>query len=163
MEYNFTRFYQLGNGGNLIFEKDLEELANALDRPSPAFFGVRLNDQPGEELQWLIFAKLSGKKESPTSEDIQFEIRESNWMEGLARAMQEALARLCGQNMNQVKNTRFFYYARHDSKGRPMTMPRHQELKYHVEQLDIMLHETLKELDNARAHLNTKHIREDKE
>ena len=158
MEHTFTKFYQLGNGGQLIFEQDLEELADALGRPSPAFFGVELNDQPGDELQWLIYADLRGKKGSPTSENIQFVARESNWRNGLVRAMQEALARLCGQNVNKIKNLRFIHHARHDSRGRQMDMPPHQELKYHVEQLDFMLRETLKELDNARACLNAKCI-----
>ena len=158
MEHTFTKFYQLGNGGQLIFEQDLTELADALDRPSPAFFGVHLNDLPGVELQWLIYADLRGRKEPPTSENIQFVVRESNWMDGLARAMQEALARLCGQNVDKIKNLRFIHYARHDSMGRQMDMPQHRELNYHVEQLDFMLRETLKELDNARACLNAKCI-----
>ena len=154
MDHTFTRFYQLGNGGQLVFEQDLEALADALGRPSPAFFGVELNDQPGDELQWLIYADLRGKKGSPTSENIQFVARESNWMNGLVRAMQEALARLCGQNVDKIKNLRFIHYARHDSMGRQMDMPQHRELNHHVEQLDFLLRETIKELDNARACLN---------
>ena len=35
-----------------------------------------------------------------------------------------------------------------------MDLPPHPELKYHVEHLDFMLHETRKELDNSRAHAN---------
>ena len=79
-------------------------------------------------------------------------------MDGLARAMQEALARLCGQHVNQIKETRFFHYARHDSMGEPMEVPSHPELKHHAEHLDFMLHETRKELDNSRAHANQTHI-----
>ena len=33
-------------------------------------------------------------------------------------------------------------------------MPPHPELKHHAEHLDFMLHETRKELDNSRAHVN---------
>ena len=85
------------------------------------------------------------------SERIQFSVRESNWMDGLARAMQEALARLCGQNVNRIKGTRFFNYARHDSMGEPMDVPPHPELRHHAEHLDFMLQEVRKELDNSRA------------
>src|SRR4051794_5991275 len=75
-------------------------------------------------------------------------------MDGLARAMQEALARLCGQNVNKVKDTRFFHYARHDSMGQPLDVPSHPDLKNHVEHLEFMLHVTRKELDNSRAYAN---------
>ena len=74
-----------------------------LDRPFPEFFGAQLNDQPGGELQWKVVADLRGKMEPPTSEMIRFSVRENNWMDGLARAMQEALARLCGQNVNKTQ------------------------------------------------------------
>ena len=62
----------------LIFERDLDQLSEMLERPHPEFFGAQLNDQEGEELQWLIVASLRGKMESPTSEGIQFTIRENN-------------------------------------------------------------------------------------
>ncbi|KAK1584814.1 hypothetical protein QYE76_018298 [Lolium multiflorum] len=93
-----TKFYQLGNGGSLIFEHDLDSLSDHLGRPHPEFHGIQVDDQPGGELQWIITADLRGKLEPPTSERILFSFRESNWLDGLARALQEALARLCGQN-----------------------------------------------------------------
>ncbi|KAK1626863.1 hypothetical protein QYE76_001178 [Lolium multiflorum] len=40
--------------------------------------------------------------EPPTSERILFSFRESNWLDGLARGLQEALARLCGQNVGEA-------------------------------------------------------------
>src|SRR4051812_23996104 len=79
-------------------------------------------------------------------------------MDGLTRAMQEGLTRLCGQNVNQIKETRFFHYARHDSMGEPLDGPPHPELKHHVEYLDFTLHETRKELDNSRAYANQTHL-----
>ena len=91
-----TKFYQLGNGGSLIFEHDLNAVSDFLGRPHPEFHGVQLDDTPGGELQWVITADLRGKMEPPTSERILFSFRESNWLDGLARGLQEALARLCG-------------------------------------------------------------------
>ena len=72
-------------------------------------------------------------------------------MDGIAKAMQEALARLCGQNVNKIKNTCFIYYPRHDPRGRPITMPPHPEMNHYVAYLDFMLYKTRKELDNART------------
>ena len=63
--------------------------------------------------------------------------------------MEEAIARLWGQNVNKLKNTRFIYYPRHDPMGRPITMPPHPEMNHYVAYLDFMLYKTRKELDNA--------------
>ena len=36
---NHAKFYQLGNGGSLVFEKDLDALSEFLERPHLEFFG----------------------------------------------------------------------------------------------------------------------------
>src|SRR5215218_7523091 len=125
MEPVNTKFYQLGNGGSLIFEHDLNALSDHLDRPHPEFHGVQVNDQPGGELQWIITADLRGKMEPPTSERILFSFRESNWLDGLAHALQEALARLCGVSGEALKSPRFSHLARRNSAGEPMDMSPH--------------------------------------
>ena len=78
-----------------MFEKDLEQLAEHLGRPYPEFFRVPLNNQSGRQPQWVVTADLRGKMESPTLQTIWFSVRGKNWMDGIAKAMQEALARLC--------------------------------------------------------------------
>ena len=75
MYVKYSKFYQLGNGGDLIFERDLDQLAEMLERPHPEFFKAQVNDQEGEDLQWLVVASLRGKIEAPTSEGIQFTLR----------------------------------------------------------------------------------------
>ena len=150
MEYNY-KFYQLGHGGSLMFEKDLEHLTKYLGRPYPEFFGVPLNNQAGRPPQWVVTADLRKRMGAPTLEAIWFSVKGNNWMDGITKAMQEALARLCGQNVNKIKNTRFFYYPRHDYMGRPLSMPPHPELNKHAAHLDFMLYKARKELDNARA------------
>src|SRR3954469_15218972 len=157
MDVKYSKFYQLGNGGDLIFERDLDQLSELLERPHPEFFGAQLNDQGGEDLKWLIVASLRGKIEAPTSEGIRFTLRENNWLDGLARAMQEALARLCGQSINQIKGTRFEFYARRDAMGHPLEVPYHPELKHQVDHLSFMLYDRQKDLDNARSYANHNH------
>jgi hypothetical protein len=49
-QLHHTKFYQLGNRGSLIFERDLDNLAEYLERPHPEFFGGQVNDQPGGQL-----------------------------------------------------------------------------------------------------------------
>ncbi|KAK1631733.1 hypothetical protein QYE76_006048 [Lolium multiflorum] len=152
-----TKFYQLGNGGSLIFEHDLDSLSDHLGRPHPEFHGIQVDDQPGGELQWIITADLRGKMEPPTSERILFSFRESNWLDGLARALQEALARLCGQNVEALREERFAHLARRNSDGRPMDVPLHPQLRHHVDHLDFMLYQTQRDLDATRAYANQTH------
>src|SRR3954470_16036642 len=157
MDVKYIKFYQLGKGGDLIFERDLAQHSELLERPHPEFFRAQLNDQGGEDLQWLIVASLRGKIEPPTPEGIQFTLRENNWVDGLARAMQEALSRLCGQSINQIKGTRFEFYPRHDAMGHPLEAPYHHELKSQLDHLSFMMYDRQKELDNARSYANHKY------
>ncbi|KAK1629005.1 hypothetical protein QYE76_003320 [Lolium multiflorum] len=152
-----TKFYQLGNGGSLIFEHDLNAVSDFLGRPHPEFHGVQLDDTPGGELQWVITADLRGKMEPPTSERILFSFRESNWLDGLARGLQEALARLCGQNVVRILASRYAHLVRRDAAGVPMELQPHPELRHHAEHLDFMLYQTQKDLDASRAYANQTH------
>ena len=156
MEVQYCKFYQLGNGGQLIFESDLDALSEYLEHPHPEFFGAQLKDHLGRDIQWLIVVDLRGKMEAPLFEKIQFTVRENNWLDGLARAMHEALARLCGKNINLIEGTPFAHFAWRDSMGMPLEMPSHPELKRQVENLDFLLYDRQKELDNARAYFNHK-------
>src|SRR3954469_21806043 len=156
MDVKYNKFYELGNGGDLIFERDLDQLSELLEHPHHEFFGAQLNDQGGEDLQWLIVASLRGKIEPPTAEGIQFTLRENNWLNVLARAMQEALARLCGQSSNQIKGTRFEFYPRRDVMGQPLEAPYHHERTNQLEHLSFMMYDRQKELDNACAYSNHK-------
>ncbi|KAK1617867.1 hypothetical protein QYE76_023384 [Lolium multiflorum] len=149
-----TESYRLGNAGGLIFEQDLTELSLFLGRPFPEFFGGRVTNQLGGQMQWIICADLRGTPESPPTSRIQFSVLENSWMDGLARAMKEALARLCGLELPRIRGTRYFHMARHDSMGAPMDLSPHPELKSHVDHTDYMLCETYVQLDNARALAN---------
>ncbi|KAK1684236.1 hypothetical protein QYE76_045084 [Lolium multiflorum] len=153
-----AKFYQLGNGGSLVFEHDLTAVTTFLGRLHPEFHGIQVNDQPGGELQWIITADLRGTMESPNQERILFSFRESNWLDGLARALQEALARLCGQNVVRLLASRFAHLVRRDASGAPMTLQSHPELRHHAEHLDFMLYHTQQDLDNARVYANQTHI-----
>ena len=84
-------------------------------------------------------------------------MRENNWLDGLARAMQEALARLCGKSINQIKGTRFEFYLRCDVMGQPLEAPYHHELKSQLDHLIFMMYDRQKELDNARSYANHKY------
>ncbi|KAK1665781.1 hypothetical protein QYE76_053940 [Lolium multiflorum] len=134
MEPTNVKFYQLGNGGDLIFERDLDPF-DSLGRPHPEFHGVEVNDQHGGEIQWIITADLRGKVEPPTSERILFSFRESSWrMDSLVPF--RGTCALCGQNVVAVLASRFAHHARRDAFGVPMQ----------------------KELDNSRGYANQTHF-----
>ncbi|KAK1694747.1 hypothetical protein QYE76_011444 [Lolium multiflorum] len=104
MEPANVKFYQLGNGGDLIFERDLDRLSDSLGRPHPEFHGVEANDQHGGELQWIT-ADLRGKVEPPTSERILFTFRESSWLDGLAHPDAPPAEAPCGPSGLHVVQT----------------------------------------------------------
>ncbi|KAK1607559.1 hypothetical protein QYE76_031232 [Lolium multiflorum] len=150
--YVQTESYELGNGGSLVFERDLYLVSEKLERPPPQFHGVRIHNTPTGEQQWMITADLKGSPEPPISERILFSFKAYSWVDGLAHALQEGLARVCGQNIAALRGSRFAHFARHDTMGEPMALSSHPVLKIHVEHLDFMLHETRKDLELTRVH-----------
>ena len=150
--YVQTETYDLENGGSLVFERDLYLVSERLERPPPKFHGVRIHNTPTGEQQWMITADLKGSLEPPISERILFSFKAYSWVDGLAHALQEGLARVCGQNIATLRGSRFAYFARHDTMGEPMAPSSHPVLMIHVEHLDFMLHETRKDLELTRVH-----------
>src|SRR3954465_10920041 len=71
--------------------------------------------------------------------------------------MQEALSRLCGQSINQIKGTRFEFYTRRDVMGQPLEAPYHHEPKSQLDHLSFTMYDRQKELDNARSYANHKY------
>ncbi|KAK1681299.1 hypothetical protein QYE76_042147 [Lolium multiflorum] len=100
----------------------------------------------------MITADLKGSPEPPISERILFSFKAYSWVDGLAHALQEGLARVCGQNIAALRGSRFAHFARHDTMGEPMALSSHPVLKIHVQHLDFMLHETRKDLELTRVH-----------
>ncbi|KAK1648731.1 hypothetical protein QYE76_066536 [Lolium multiflorum] len=150
--YVQTETYDLENGGSLVFERDLYLVSEKLERPPPQFHGVRIHNTPAGEQQWMITADLKGSSEPPISERILFSFKAYSWVDGLAHALQEGLARVCGQNIAALRGSRFAHFARHDTMGEPMALSSHPVLKIHVEHLDFMLHETRKDLELTCVH-----------
>ncbi|KAK1629388.1 hypothetical protein QYE76_003703 [Lolium multiflorum] len=150
--YVQTETYDLENGGSLVFERDLYLVSEKLERPPPQFHGVRIHNTPAGEQQWMITADLKGSSEPPISERILFSFKAYSWVDGLAHALQEGLARVCGQNIAALRGSRFAHFARHDTMGEPMALSSHPVLKIHVQHLDFMLHETRKDLELTRVH-----------
>src|SRR4051812_36911055 len=70
--------------------------------------------------------------------------------------MQEDLAHLCGQSINQIKGTRFEFCPRRDANGQPLEAPYQPELKTQLDHLSFMMYDRQQELDNCRDYSNHK-------
>ncbi|KAK1607172.1 hypothetical protein QYE76_030845 [Lolium multiflorum] len=164
-----TQVYDLANGGDLIFERDLFALTEFLGRSPPVFYGGQISDQANGQLQWLIMANLPGKPESPMFRQIQFSLRDNTWVDGLAHALQESLARLCGQNSLAIEGERFAHFARHSSvdsvcadNSRAAANHTQQQLNQYAETIKVIAKErrTLRQLvakrDSTIHRLKTK-------
>ncbi|KAK1680409.1 hypothetical protein QYE76_041257 [Lolium multiflorum] len=125
--YVQTESYDLG-----VFERDLYLVSEKLERPPPKFHGVRIHNTPTGEQRWMITADLKGSSEPPISERILFSFKAYSWVDGLAHALQEGLARVCGQNIAALRGSRFAHFARHDTMGEPMALSSHPVLKIHA-------------------------------
>ncbi|KAK1683514.1 hypothetical protein QYE76_044362 [Lolium multiflorum] len=101
--YAQTETYELGNRGSLVFERDLFLVSEKLERPPPQFHGVRIQNTPEGERQWMITAELKGSPEPPISERILFSFKAYNWVDGLAHALQEGLARATRQDRRSLR------------------------------------------------------------
>ncbi|KAK1667919.1 hypothetical protein QYE76_056078 [Lolium multiflorum] len=106
--YVQTETYDLENGGSLVFERDLYLVSEKLERPPPQFHGVRIHNTPAGEQQWMITADLKGSSEPPISERILFSFKAYSWVDGLAHALREGLARVCGQNIAALRGSHGF-------------------------------------------------------
>ncbi|KAK1665066.1 hypothetical protein QYE76_053225 [Lolium multiflorum] len=125
--YAQTESYELGNGGSLVFERDLYLVSEKLERPPPQFHGVRIHNTPGGEQQHA-----------------------TGWTGLLTPFRRDLLG--CADRTSPHSGNRFAHFARHDTMGEPMALSSHPVLKHHVEHLDFMLHETRKDLELTRVH-----------
>ncbi|KAK1602866.1 hypothetical protein QYE76_059171 [Lolium multiflorum] len=157
--YVQTETYDLENGGSLVFERDLYLVSERLERPPPKFHGVRIHDTPTGEQQWMITADLKGSSEPPISERILFSFKACNWPDGLAHALQEGLARVCGQNIAALRGSRFAYFARHDTMGEPMALSSHPVLKIHLSRM-LAKDRKLLRLQRAKKDATIRRLRE---
>src|SRR3954468_694582 len=70
--------------------------------------------------------------------------------------MQEALACLCGQSINQIKITRFEFCPRRDAMGQPLEAPYNHKLKTQLDHLSFIMNDRQQELDNCHDYSNHK-------
>jgi hypothetical protein len=150
MAANFTAFHQVERPATLVFEEELKTLVEVLRRPSPEYQGAQIRDN-SSELSWLVVATLRGSMVPPRTPTITFEVVEGTWADGLARAMQESIARLTEFHRDDLAGTTFHWYGRRDSAGLPTAVPRHPRLRGYIQDMEHMLFSTQQDLDWVRT------------
>ena len=150
MAIHWTEFVQLEKDGPLMFEKDLFELSKLLGRPAPKFRGAQVDTLGNGNLCWLVESSVRRNIKSPGSKTLIFTTMDVHWDDGLCRATQRLLARLCEEHMAELVNTRFQYYGRRSDDGRPTCIPRHPTFGEHMLDMEIMLFRTQEDLMCAR-------------
>ena len=95
MALHWTEFVQLEKDSKLTFERDLFELSKLLGRPAPEFKGAQVDALGNGNLCWLVESSVRGNIKSPGSRTLVFTTMDVYWDDGLCRAMQRLLARLC--------------------------------------------------------------------
>ncbi|KAK1606841.1 hypothetical protein QYE76_030514 [Lolium multiflorum] len=126
--YVQTETYDLENGGSLVFERDLYLVSESSNAHLPGSTESG-STTPRWEQQWMITADLKGSSEPPISERILFSFK-AYWVDGLAHALQEGLARVCGQNIATLRGSP--PTSRHDTMGEPMALSSHPVLGIHM-------------------------------
>ena len=95
-----------------MFESDPYELCKHLGRPVPEFQGACVEASSVDGLCWLIKSSVRGRIEHPRSKKLVHVTMASSWADGLGRAMQRMLARLCDEHKDELKTSRFRYFGR---------------------------------------------------
>ena len=98
-----------------MFESDLFELSKLIGRPADEFQGAQVDVHGNGNLSWRIESSVRGNLKSPGSKTLIFTTMDVHWDDGLCRAMQRLLARLCEEHKAELVNSHFRFYG-----GAPM-------------------------------------------
>jgi hypothetical protein len=145
-----TEFVQLERDGKLMFEKDLFELSKLLGRPAPEFIGTQVDALGHGNLCWRIESSVRRNIQSPGSRTLVFVTMATHWGDGLCRAMERLLARLCEEHKAKLVNSRFRFYGRRTDDGHPVASLPHPTFGEHILDMRVLLHTTQEDLMGAR-------------
>ena len=147
--------------GEHMFEKDLYKLSDILGRPAPEFRGAQVDVYDQGNLSWLIESSVRGNIKSPNSRTLIFTTMDASWDDGLSRAMQRLLARLCEEHKEELAHSPFRFYGRRDAEGRPTHTDHHPTFEAHLEDMEVLLHSTQEDLRSVRYRSHFERIAHD--
>ena len=125
-----------------MFESHLYELCKHLGRPVPEFQGACVEASSVDGLCWLIESSVRGRIEHPRSKKLVHVTMDSSWADGLGRAMQRMLARLCDEHKDELTTFRFCYFGRRNGDGHPTPSEHHSLFGEYITDMEVMAYRT---------------------
>ena len=133
------------------FETAPRHQAVLIGRPPPEIRGYRRTVPEQSGMSWRVVCTLRGRQVEPVCEDIQFEVIERTFEEGMMRVMQLAMARISHDFADRLQGTAFQFVGRHDDQGAPAFGEQHPQFADHLGHVEYLLHHTQQQMDAART------------
>ena len=83
---------------------------------------------------------------------------DSSWADGLGRALQRMLARLCDEHKSELKNSRFRYFGRRNGDGHPTPADQHSLFGEYITDMEVMSYRTQEDLRSSRLQAHFQRI-----
>jgi hypothetical protein len=117
----------------------------------PEVKGGQMEDFQDGELSWMIVCTIRGSHVRQL-EEIEIQIFERTWEDGLVRVLQAALARLTFRHRTELEEKRLPYahIGRRDEEGIPTVVSYVCPLGRHTAQMEVILGKTQNSLDISR-------------
>jgi hypothetical protein len=148
----FTESLQLGyNQPPYLFETALVEVSRAVGRLLPEVKGGQLESTKDGEMSWLVVCTLRGSHVKPL-EEIEVQVFDRTWEDGLVRVLQSALSRLVFHHRVELeaKGLPHALLGRRNEEGIPTMIPYTCLLGRQVSQMENLLYKTQLSLDSNR-------------
>ena len=111
-----------------------------------------------EGLCWLIESSIRGRIEHPRSKKLVHVTMDSSWADGLGRATQRMLSRLCDEHKTELKNSRFRYFGRRNGDGHPTPTDQHSPFGEYITDMEVMSYRTQEDLRSSRLQAHFQRI-----
>ncbi|KAK1686254.1 hypothetical protein QYE76_047102 [Lolium multiflorum] len=148
----FTMSRQLGyEQPRYLFESALIKVSRAVGRLLPEVKGGQMECTKDGELSWMVVCTLRGSHVK-NIEEIEVQIFDRTWEEGLVRVMQAVLAHLVFHHRVELETMGFphAHLGRRDEEGFPTMVPYVFPLSRQAAQMEYLLYKTQLSLDSNR-------------
>ena len=83
---------------------------------------------------------------------------DSSWADGLGRAMQRIVARLCDEHKTELEDSRFRYFGRRNGDGHPTPADQHSLFGEYITDMEVMSYRTQEALRSSRLQAHFQRI-----
>jgi hypothetical protein len=142
--------YRRVGDGDYPFEVELKNLVDQVGCLPPEIEGVHLRGASPQRSYWIIRTCIPKKPEDPNSKDIIYKFLDKSWMDGVIRAMQEAMACLCEIHKEELQHSSYQHFRRRDKYELPVEAFPECRIGHQMENLEYLLQRHQEDLDKLR-------------